>query len=216
MSIRGWIVRKLDSYSIDLHQDHGIVVRRDGSPDAFAYCIEPSPTSVFDEADFASALDEMPELQFLILVRRDATDRAYELAAETGVCLDGFGEFQTALRLLDDVSEHRSREIEYLLNRLEGNRATVRVVRRGKAIFEIHRSAPARPVIIVAIDHYEVTSDGVYALINSRDGLKIDAIVSTNPYARGFAPEAVRAASNAGVDILPLNEFLSLLGSRWN
>jgi hypothetical protein len=217
VSIRGWIINKLkDRYVLTLEGQHGLRVQRQGDPDAVVYCVEPSETVPFSVEDLDQALQEMPDAQFIVVIRRDVTHRAYERAEELGVCVDGFGELQSALGGDRNVATHHSRDVTYLRSRIERHRYVTEVWRRGKTAYEITRSGPLLPVVIVTIPHYELTSDGVYTILEEHDHLEVDAIVSTNPYARGFAREAVQAANRAGVEVLTLNDLLDRLGEAWD
>lgn len=216
MTIRNWIIDKLKKrYVLDLEGDHGLRIGRQHQPDALVYCVEPDEVHPFDVDDLEAALEELPGAQFLVLVRRDATHRAYERAADEGVCVDTFGELSTALDADDDISAHQSREQTYVRSRMLGHRSTSEIRRRGKTAYEISRTGSMRHVTIVTIEHYELTADGVYTLLEEHDHLDVDAIVTTNPYARGFARQALHAAENADAELMTFNDFLAALSHKW-
>ena len=69
-------------------------------------------------------------------------------------------------------------------------------------------------LVVAFIEPYELTSDDIYGIAEDYRHLKLDAIVVTNPYARGFAPEPMAAARAMGIRLRTLNDFVSDLGSE--
>jgi hypothetical protein len=179
------------------------------------YCAEPDGADRFTVDDLNAARREMPDLQFIVLVRRDADNEAYEWAEQLGICLSGLGDLKSALDYDLDIAQHLSREQTYLLSRLGKNRHVVSIRRRGRSVYEISRKASMPPLTIVATDEYELTSDAVYELLDDNDDIDVQAIVSTSPACSGFAGEVLRAGKQTGTRILSLNQFLDELGSRW-
>lgn len=216
MTIRSWVVGKLgDTYMIELEGEHGLRIRRTTRPTGLVYCAETSGGDRFTVDDLDAACQEMPGVQFIVLVRRDADNKAYERAEELGICLSGFSELKSALAIDFNIAHHRSREQTYLRSRLERNRYVSYIKRRGESIYEITRKSILRPLTIVTIDHYELTSDSIYDLLDKNDDIEVDAIVSTNPACSGFAGEVVSAGEQTGTRILALNELLDILGGIW-
>ncbi|MFG2045753.1 hypothetical protein [Dactylosporangium sp. NPDC048998] len=215
MTIRSWIIGKLqDEYTIHPIGQHGLQIERWVRPTAFVYCVE-SGTDWFTTADLNLAHQEMPSVEFVVLVKRQAESEAYELADELGICLSTFGELKSALAEDVNIAEHLSREQAYVLSRLGNNRHVDGLRRRGAAVYEISRVGALSTLNIVTVDHYELTSDEVYTLLDRNDNVDLDVIVNTNPNCRGFADEVSKAAEHAGVRVLTFNEFLNDLGKEW-
>ncbi|WP_369134241.1 hypothetical protein [Modestobacter sp. I12A-02662] len=211
--IQSWIAGKLDDkYNVYLQGEQGLRIERPGAPTAHVYCIEPDEAALFDVEDLEAALTEMPQADFFVIVRRAVAHQAYERAEQLGVCLDTFGELQSALFSDYDIRSHRSKNNAYLQNRLRRSKYVESITRRGGAAYEITRVDSLRPLIIVTIDHYELTADGVYTVLDDYDHLVVDIIVTTNPYAMGFSRESWRVAERAGIEVDTLNNFLDRIG----
>ncbi|SCE77446.1 hypothetical protein GA0074695_1005 [Micromonospora viridifaciens] len=217
MTIRNWIIQKLsDDYNVELEGDHGLRIKRHRHPTAFVYCVEKSGNERFRIEHFEAARHEIPAVEFIVLVKREAENEVYEHAEELGICVSGFGDLQIALANDDDISRYWSREQAYLRGRLTGNRHVSSVRRIGESAYEISRHGGLGSFNIITIAHYELTSDTVYELIERNDDLEVKAIVSTNPNCEGFAPEALEAGAQTGTRILPLKYFLRSLNGPWN
>jgi hypothetical protein len=216
MTIRGWVVGKLtDAYAVDLEGEHGLRIERGARPTALVYCAETNENDRFTADDLDAAWQDMPGVQFVVLVKRDAANEAYELAEKRGICISGFSELKSALAKDFNIAEHLSREQAHLRGRLEKNRHVCGMRRRGKSAYEISRKGVLSTLNVVTITHYELTSDSVYELLDENDGIDVDAIVTTNPNCRGFAREALDAGNYAGIRILTLHGLLDSLGDTW-
>ncbi|WP_435209419.1 hypothetical protein [Micromonospora sp. bgisy143] len=216
MTIRSWIAGKLsDEYDVELEGDHGLRIKRPARPTGFVYCVEKNGSNPFRIDNFEAARQEMPTVEFVVLVRREAENEVYKRAEQLGLCVSGFSDLQTALSSNDDISDYLSREQTYLRGRLTGNRHVSSVRRIGELAYEISRQDELESLNIVAISHYELTSDTVYDLLERNDDLGVKAIVSTNPNCEGFAPEVLEAGAQTGTKILPLKYFLQSLGGTW-
>jgi len=216
MSIRGWVAGKLRThYAIEFEGEHGLRITRKRQPAALVYCAEPDAADLFTAGDLDAALREMPGLQFIVLIRRDAYNEAYERAEELGICLAGFGDLKSALDYDVNIAQHLSSEQAYLLSRLRRNRYVASVRRRGRSAYEISRKATLSPLTIVATEDYELTSDSIYELLDENDDIDPHAIVSTSPACSGFAGEALDTGKRTGIRVLSLNQLLDALGDRW-
>jgi hypothetical protein len=216
MTIRTWVVGKLtDAYTIEFEGEHGLRIGRKIRPTALVYCIETSGTDRFTADDLDAARQDMPDVQFMVLVQRDADNEAYERAEELGICLSGFAELKSALAKDFNIAEHLSSEQAYLRGRLENNRHVRGVRRCGKSAYEISRKGALSTLSIVTITHYELTSDSVYELLDENDGIDVDGIVTTNPSCRGFPPEVLDAGNQTGIRILTLHGLLDALSDTW-
>jgi hypothetical protein len=216
MTIRSWVAGRLrDAYVIELEGEHGLRITRETLPVALVYCAETNGIDRFTVDDLDAARRDIPGVQFVVLVRRDADNGAYERAEELGICLSGFGGLQSALAGDFNIAHYLSREQAYLRSRLGKNRHVSSVRRCGKSAYEISRKGVLPPVTIVTTDDYELTSDSVYELLDDNDSIEIDAIVSTNPACWGFAGEVVHAGERTGIWIFSLNELLDALGKNW-
>jgi hypothetical protein len=152
----------------------------------------------FTVDDLKAACRELPALQFVVLVHRDADNEAYERAEELGICLAGLGDLKSALRHDLNIGQHLNSEQAYLLSRLRKNRHVVSVRRCGRSAYEVLRKVPMPSLTIVATEDYEVTSDSVYELLEEYGGLNVHAIVSTSPACFGFA-----ASPSLGIPAAP-------------
>lgn len=216
MTIRNWAVEKLgDAYAIELSGEYGLRVDRESRPPALIYCAETNGVGRFTADDLDAACRELPGVQFVLLVQRDAENQAYERAEEIGVCLSGFGQLTVALANDLNIAQHLTSGQKFLRRRLNNNQYVSSVRRCGRSAYEILRSGALTGLIIVTVDHYELTSDSVYDLLETNDGIALDAIVSINPACAGFAGEVVDAATQAGIRVLALNELLTMLGDTW-
>lgn len=216
MSIRDWVAGKLsDDYTMELEGDHGLRIERGIWPVGLVYCAEADGVGRFTADDLDAARREMPGLQFVVLIRRDAANEAYERAEELGICLGGLGDLKSALRQDSNIAQHLSSARAYLLSRLRRNRYVDSVRRCGKSAYEVSRMTPMPPLTIVTTEDYELTSDCVYDLLDEHDGITVHAIVSTNPACTGFAGEVRVAGQQTGTRVFSLNRLLDALGDRW-
>ena len=218
MTIRDWVVQKLPrdaGYDIELDGDHGFVVARRLRTKARVYCPEASDSEPFGPDDLEQAMDEMPGLQFVVAVRRRVANETYTLADEESVAVGGLGALKSALAEDFNVGRHKTREQEYVQERLDGNAQVTSWRRRGENAYQITRAGDRRSLTIVTIQPYEVTSDEVYELLAQHDGLAVDAIVTTNPNGSGFAPSTLDAVGDAGTRIMRFRDFLDSLREPW-
>lgn len=216
MSIRSWVAGKLgDTYTIEFEGEHGLRFERETLPTGLVYCAEADDGGNFTVSDLNTACGELPGVQFVVLVRRDADNEAYERSEDLGICLGEMGDLRSALQQDSNIATHRSSGHAYLLRRLENNQHVVSVRRRGKSAYEISRKASLQPLTIAATREYELTSDTIYELVEQNDSMDLHAIVSTNPACSGYAGEALDAGMRTGVRICSLNEFLDTLGDTW-
>jgi hypothetical protein len=217
MSIRSWVAGKLENmYACTPTGERGLYITREARRAAVVYCAEPDETARFTAGDLNAACRELPGLQFVVLIRRDADNKAYQRAEELGVCLGGLGDLKSALHNDANIAQHRNSEQAYLLGRLANNRHVAGVRRCGKCAYEITRKAAhLDPLTIMVTDEYELTSDGIYEMLDQNNDIDFQAIVSTSPACSGFAGEAMQAGKQTGIEILSLRELLDMLGDRW-
>lgn len=142
-----------DAYEIELEGEHGVRIKRGMRPTALVYCAEASGIDRFTVEDLDAACQRMPGVQFVVLVRCEADNEAYERAENLELCLAGFGELKSAL--VDDfnIAKHLSREQKYLRTRLENNQYVSTIQRRGKSAYEISRKGTLPKLNIVTITH---------------------------------------------------------------
>lgn len=217
MSIRNWVVGKLArDYTVSDYTDSSaVLVERGARPPAVICCVEPDRLVPFTVTDLEDLLVEAPECQFVVLTRRRAVSRVYEVAAELGVYVGSFGDLRSALETEDDVSRYTDREQTYVRTRIGRNRHVANLERCGKTAYRIVRRGGLRPLIVVTTDQYELTADAVYQLLDEHEDLAPDAIVVTNPNCRGFAPTIVAVQANTEVASYLMQDFLDSLAESW-
>jgi hypothetical protein len=219
VTIRDWVVQKVREdtpHSVEVEGDRGLVVKRTGMPTARVYCPETSDTLPFTDDDLRRAIEEMPDVQFVVAIRRRIANDTYAPADQEGVALGNLGALKAALRDFPDVSRHKWPEQEFVQKRLSRNKHVLGWRRRGANTYEVTRKAGNRTITIVTIDHYELTADAVYELLEAHDGFDIDAIVTTNRHCRGFSPSTLTAVSAAGTQILTMDDFVLSLDAPWD
>ncbi|MGN6188211.1 MAG: hypothetical protein ACTHOE_04885 [Conexibacter sp.] len=214
---RPWVIRKLqaeDGELSDLQLEpvggNGLRIVRKARPDALVYCAGVEHGETFSLQDLEHALGVLSDAQFVVVVPTRIDHEVFVHAEELGVCVDGFGELVAALWEDEDVAGHLRREQAYVLRRLHQHRAVRSVRRYGPSAYEIERPKLSA-LTIVATDEYEITADHVYSLLESYANLALNAVVLTNPNARGISSDAKRAGEQAGVHVLLLNDFLGAL-----
>lgn len=216
-SIRDWVGRKLDpQYSVEPIGAYGLEITRPGKPVAKVFCPESYPQVAFDLAHLAQAREEVDPLDFVVIVNRPVADAVYEAADEIGLCIDTFGELTKALSQEPFIAAYRNKEQMYFRQRVARNPFVKSIQRRGARVFEVHRKEGLRPLTVVTIPDYELTSDRVYQILENNEHVKVDAIVSTNPYATGLSPDALEAGRQAGIRVLVFNQLLDQLRNSWN
>lgn len=222
MTLRDWIASKLPSehgYRTNVSKVeyicvHGLRVHRNGLPPVDVYCAEPDAEHAFTTTCLSEALAEMPDAEFVVVVRRAVAADAYPAADKLQVGLGGLGTLRGAL-LLDDVPGYRSSNQEYVEARLRRNRHVTGLFRQGYEAYEIERENGLRSLVVVTLNPYEVTQEEAYSLLDEHSHVRVDALVTTNPNCRGISAATTRAAANAGTRILTLADFLSALGEEW-
>jgi hypothetical protein len=218
VTIRDWVVRKVvDGNVCGVEQVgmQGFIAIRTDLRNARAYCPEPSDVDPFTPDDLLRAREEMPGLEYVVVVRRRVANATYPLADELEIGISGLFVFQAALASEPCVAQYRTNEQQYVWRRLTGNQYVDRVRRCGQSAYEITRVAWFRTLRIVTLHHYELTSDEVYYLVTSHAELNLDAIVITNPSCMSPSPEATEAARDAGTLITTFRDFQDRLGAEW-
>lgn len=217
MSIRSWILNRLteDSMRAESVGLQGVRVLRPGQPDAVGYCVEPSAQREFTVAELELAVKDVPQLGMIIITRRAVAPDVYERANELGVSVDTFGGFVRAITFFDDVSQYVHPEENYFKNRIFATRVVSRVDRRGHRAWDIERSRGLRPLTVITHEPYELTDDDLTTLLNQYLNLDIDALVITNPNARGFGERVAKNARQAGIPILTLDQFIGEIRATW-
>lgn len=218
MTIRDWVVEKVEEagYAVELIGDNGFVVVRGNRPEAHVYCPDASDTEPFAPHHLDEAMEEMMELQFIAAVKRRVANETYTLADDERVAIGGLNALKSALVECFNVGDYGSKEQRLVQGRLEGSAQVSAWRRVGESAYEISRKGGLRHLKVVTIQPYELTSDEVYELLSQHDDLTVDAIVTTNPNCRGFAPSTLDAVGNAGTAIMTLRDFLGSLREPWN
>jgi hypothetical protein len=220
MTIRDWVMAKLAEeqlYDIEPHGHRGLIIRRDDEPDAHVLCPEASDSELFTSDDLGAALAEMPDLDFVVIVRRRVANDVYALADVQGVAIGGLYLLKSALEEVPRIGRYVTKEQGFVRSRLAGNQYVERFSRLGESAYEILRTGSRPPLVAITIRHYELTSDEVFSLLEECDSAQVDAIVTTNPNCHGFSPTTLSAARNAGVRIMTFRDFLdSLRESSWS
>lgn len=217
MSIRDWVVVQLrkGGREVGVVGEHGVRVVRPNRPDAVAFCVEPDSMSPFTIDALQNAVDELPQAGMVIVTRRIVDPEVYDRARDLKVCVDTFGGFDRALGEFDDISQYVHPEETYLRKRMTATRAVTLVTRRGHRAWELERSNRLRQLMIVTHDRYELTDDGFIEIFNQYPMLNLDALVITNPAARGFGARVVRSAQRAGIPLYTLNDFIDEIRKPW-
>jgi hypothetical protein len=217
--IREWVIRQVTergNYAVELAGPRGFVVKRADLPEARAYCAEPSDVDPFTPDDLLQAREEMPGLEYIVVVRRTVAHATYPLADELEIGVGSAIGFKLALASEPFVAQYRSAEHRFVWRRLTGNQYVDRVRRCGMSAYEIIRKGWSRSLRIVTIDGYELTADDVYNVVEKHSELGLDAIVITNQYSAGFPSTlAVKAGRAAGVLVTTFRDFLDRLGTEW-
>lgn len=217
MSIRDWVLRQLrkDSYVVQAVGEHGVEVLRRNRPDAFAYCVEPDSATPVTVEDLEDAVEELPQAGMVIVTRRAVDPGVHERARELDVSVDTFGGFQRALWEFDDISEYVHPEETYFRRRMAATRVVTSVTRRGHRAWELERVSGLRPLMVVTHHPYELTDDAYSDVLNGYPKLDLDALVITNPSARGFGARVAKSALRAGVPLYTLHDFIDEIDEPW-
>lgn len=214
---RAWIIDKLTSqgYSTTKRGSNGLVVHRRDLPDALVYCVGLGKREIFDADSVDAALSAMPGLEFIVVLPTDQIgNSAYRRAEESGICVAGFGELQSALGEDKEVAKHIDTQERYERRRLIRHPAVESLKRRGYHAYEIHRSG-MRPLNIVTTNVYEFTVDELYTLLESYEDADPEMIVVTNPNCQGLSTDSRTASKGAGIGLILFPELLKNLGRRW-
>jgi hypothetical protein len=131
MSIRDWAIKQLrkDSRVVEAVGEHAIVVRRQGQPDAVAYCVEPDNVNSFTVDALEDVVDQLPQAGMVIVTRRVIEPDVHERARELEICVDTFGGFNRALGEFDDISQYVHPEAKYIRTRMAATRVVTSVTR---------------------------------------------------------------------------------------
>lgn len=216
-SIRNWVVGRLQkNYAISLVGDSGLRIERPNKPEAFVFCVEPNSRDSFTLEDFEQVMKAMTELDFVVIIRRQVAHEVYERASDIGLCVDTFGELERALADELHIAGHIDKDQKYFRRRVQFNPAVKHIRRRGARAFEISRRDGMAPVVVVTNPDYELTSDGVYQILESYPEFKVHAVVSTNPYVSGLSPDALRTGRQTDTRVLILSDFLDQLSDAWD
>lgn len=218
MTIRDWVIGKLRNeggYDVRPEGDHGLAVHRGVRPRAQVYSADSSDTEPFTPDHLKQAIEEMPGVQFVVIVKRRVANETYTIADEEGIAVAGFNALKSALANDFDISQHRSNEQRFVRSRLDGNAQIQTWRRRGDNAYEITLNRGRGSINIATIKHYELTSDDVYELLAQHDNIQVDAIVTTNSSCQGFAPSTLAAVGDAGTRIMRFRDFLDALREPW-
>ncbi len=224
MSLQGWVAKVLgedddfgsrSAVTVAVVGQHELRVARQAKADVAVYCADTSDSEPFAPEDLDAAISEVPDLHFVVVVKRAIAAETYARADEIGVPIGGVNSLRSALSL-DNVSQFRGREDAYVRSRLDVSAAVAGYRRLGETTYEIHRTGGLRDLTVAMIEPYELTSDHAYELLKKQDSVTLDAIVTTNPNCRGFSAATLDAVANAGTTILTFSDFLKSLGDPWD
>lgn len=225
MSIQTWIIEKLKEDNTSAHSrksrttvqamgKHGVRVIRPGQQDAVGYCVDPDPNP-FTVEMLEEAIEELPGARMVIVTRRVVDPDVYSRSSELGACVDTFGGFSRAITSLDDISDYVHPEETYFRKRMQSTRAVISVNRQGYRAWELRRINRLRSLTVVTHDRYELTDASFAEVLDQYPKLDIDALVVTNPSARGFGARVVTSSRNAGVPLYKLDDFISKVRDPW-
>lgn len=220
MTLRDWVRKTLTTnteqpvknvVTIDPVGPNGLHVSRTDLP-ASRIFVAPAEGCDFTPHSLSAAVDEMPDLEFVLAVRRKIANTTYTAVDDRGVAIGGLYHLREALRTEARISEFRTRDRAHIEKRLRTSRFTAGIVRRGKDAYEIAcRSANLR-VTALMTNKYEFTAEELYNLIAQYSELEIEAVVVTNPNCYGFSSASKRAARETGTQLILLGDFLALDG----
>lgn len=225
MTLRDWIGAKLqqDEYGrptgvvdVTVEGPRSLKATREELPPAYIYCADGRGTEPFTPGELDAALEEMPQVQFVVVTRRrEIANSAFAYADARGVAIGGLSTLQIALRSHTDVGTYKSRNHTYVQGRFNAHRKIENWRRVGYDAYEIERPGDLRTLVIITLNPYEVTQEEAYRLINAHPEVQVDALVNTNPSCNGFSPNTLEAVSHTGVEIMTLSDFLYSLGQPW-
>jgi hypothetical protein len=208
MSIQSWALNKLRVSGFDVTGvgTHGISVRV-GRTERLIVVGEPGPEP-FDRDELAHLMATYPSCEGVLLIRRVPTQSAFEMAAEQGLLIDTFGAFTSALSEREPLVRYQSSEEQYLRSRVQRHRSVVDMLRTGLSSWRIERNLPQHELAIITHDRYEFPVDELRQALSMHPGLAPDAVIITNPNTQGLSTRVLGAASELGVAIFLLNDFL--------
>ncbi|OBI92887.1 hypothetical protein [Mycobacterium asiaticum] len=223
MSIRDWVVDKLREGHFDNRQPMtvealgqlGVKVTRPGRPDAIGYCAEPDSENPLTAGAVRQAATDLPDLGMVIVIRRLVDPEVYDVARTLGIAVETFPDFVKAIDRDDDIAQYVSAEERYLRRRLTATGFVVSISRCGHRAWEVVRRSGLRSLKIVTHDRYELTDDDFIEVLDHYPRIEPDALVITNPNARGFGDRVLRSAERAGVPVYTLGDFLDRIRSPW-
>lgn len=225
MTLRDWIGDRLheDEHGrptgvakVIAEGPHSLKATREALPPAYIYCAEANGAQAFTPADLENAMGELPDVQFIVVTRaRTVVGSTYTSADELGIAVGGLSALHFALRSLPDIGSYRSKNHEYVQQRLSTHRIIECWRRVGYDAYEIERTGGLRNLVIITMTPYEVTQYEVYRLLEEHPDVDIDALVTTNPNCRGFSRATLEAVSHAGVEIMTLDDFMFSLREPW-
>jgi hypothetical protein len=214
--MRGWIEEKLreNGYTSTRLPSFQLEIERASRPGARVLCIGLEEGEAFDAQDVDVAIEEVAGTGFVVVVPTRITHAAYERAEDLGICVTGFGELVDALEHDENIAQHIDSQEKYERRRLIRNKAVKSLKRKGRHAYEILRGK-LRSLTIITTNDYEFTTDRMYILLESYEGIDPDLIVVTNPNCSGFSTDSWRAAEQAGIPLVLFDDFLDGLGTKW-
>lgn len=216
MTLRDWAQRTLerDRFASTSTGANGLLVQRQDGSQSVVFVAESSGRP-FGVPELESAIQELPNCEVVLIIRRPISAGTFEAAMSKGVLLEGFGGLTRALAMDGPVLNYQHPDEVYLRNRLRPRPQVTGVIRIGLKAWRVERRGDLRDLTIVTHDRYEFTDDEMWQLLADYPGLKPDAFVITNPNARGFGTRVSTSAAGAGITLLYLDQFLERLGSSW-
>jgi len=148
----------------------------------------------------------------IIVMRRLIDPEVFEYAMALGVRVDTFGGFMGALEKCDDISQYVHREESYFRKRVLVTNVISSIARQGHTAWRLERIGDLSTLTVATHDRYELTDDGFAGVLERYPSLKLDALVITNPIARGFGNRVVKTARLADVRLYTMNDFVEVLG----
>lgn len=213
MTIQSWVADKLseDGLGVDLFGRHGLKITSGlrGVP-IVAFVPEPGMRP-FDVQDLEEALAEYGNLEAIVMIRRSVGPGVIEAASAQHVLIGPLGHIQRAIESGVAVAQFRHPDDVYLSSRLNRHPSVMAVTQVGINAWRIDRAQSLDSLTIVRHDRYEFPVDELHTLLGAHPGIELDAIVVTNPNASGFSQRVIGAATEVGLPIFLLDEFLQRL-----
>lgn len=151
-------------------------------------------------------------IEFICNIPREAawTGEAVDLARQSRTGFGGVGDLFSAAGGKEPVRDFVRKEFEFIERIFDQHSAIERVERVYDRVYRLHR-VDLPPLTVALINEYDLTADHIRTAWQ-RFGPFTDALAN-NPNCR-FTGEAVEAAKQLNVILLPLRQFMGRLNTR--